>query len=95
MGCNILISPLHFALCFVSKGEGFVAKKAKAKRKKLGNWKVRRVGQNQLMVTIPTGMKVSAKGPISIEDVLGGIANYIAAKKNPRIACCSVSLMVA
>ena len=72
-----------------------MATKAKRAKKKLGNWKVRRVGDNQLMVTIPAGMKMAAKGPITIEDVLGGIANYIAAKKNPSIACCSVNLMVA
>ena len=73
-----------------------MAKKVKRKaRKKLGSWKVRRVGDNQLMVTLPDGMKMTSKGPVKIEEVLSGIANYMAAKKDPTIKCCSVSLMVA
>jgi hypothetical protein len=73
-----------------------MAAKAKGKRrKKLGSWKVRRVGENQLMVTLPAGMKMTSTGPIKIEDLLSGIANYISAKKDPTITCCSVNLMVA
>jgi hypothetical protein len=76
--------------------ERAMATKGKGKRqKKLGSWKVRRVGENQLMVTLPPGMKMTSKGPIKIEDVLSGIANYMSAKKDPTMSCCSVNLMVA
>lgn len=63
--------------------------------KKVGTWKIKRVGENQLSVTIPTGMTIRDDAPVTVEDLLSGIANYMAAKKGLTISCCSANLMVA
>ena len=68
--------------------------KAKSK-KQLGPWKVKRVADNQVLVEIPKGMKIDSDEPLNIEDLLAGIANYMVAKKDPQIACCSKKVMVA
>lgn len=69
--------------------------KKRPTRKKLGPWKVKRVGDDQLLVRLPSGMKIKGKEPISIEDLLSGIANYMVAKRDPQLACCSKKVMVA
>jgi hypothetical protein len=63
--------------------------------KKVGTWKIKRVGENELHVTIPEGMTIRSDVPVTVEDLLSGIANYMAAKKNLTVTCCSANLMVA
>jgi hypothetical protein len=67
----------------------------KPKKKKLGRWKIKRVGDNQLSLTLPDGMSLKGNDPLTIEDLLTGIANYMAAKKGPVPECCTTNLMVA
>ena len=69
--------------------------KKKSGRKKVGTWKIKRVGENQLTVTIPAGMTIRNDAPVTVEDLLSGIANYMAAKKGLTVSCCSANLMVA
>jgi hypothetical protein len=69
--------------------------KSKSDSKKVGNWKIKRVGDNQLSITIPEGMTIRGDAQITVEDLLSGIANYMAAKKGLTISCCSANLMVA
>jgi hypothetical protein len=68
---------------------------ARKSRKKVGTWKIKRVGENELHVTIPDGMTIRSNAPVTVEDLLSGIANYMAAKKGLTVACCSANLMVA
>jgi hypothetical protein len=63
-------------------------------KKKLGRWKIKRVGENQLSLTLPDGMTMKGDGPITVEDLLTGIASYMAAKKGPVPECCTTNLMV-
>jgi hypothetical protein len=67
----------------------------RASKKKLGRWKIKRMGENQLTVTIPPGMTIRGKADVTVEDLLSGIANYMAAKKGLTVSCCSANLMVA
>jgi hypothetical protein len=67
----------------------------KGKKKRLGNWKIQRVGENQLTITIPPGMTIRGQANVTVEDLLSGIANFMAAKKGRTVACCSANLMVA
>ena len=69
--------------------------KGKASKKKLGRWKIKRVGENQLAITIPPGMTIRGEAEVTVEDLLSGIANYMAAKKGLTVGCCSANLMVA
>ncbi len=70
-------------------------RKKPAKKRKLGRWKFKRVGENQLSLTLPDGMTLKGNDPLTIEDLLTGIANYMAAKKGPVPECCTTNLMVA
>jgi hypothetical protein len=62
--------------------------------KKLGNWKIKRVGENQIILTIPEGMKIQGD-KLSIEDVLGAITNSMIVKKGRILACCSGNMAIA
>jgi hypothetical protein len=77
----------------VWKGNG-MAKKKNA-RKKVGSWKIKRIGENQLAITIPAGMNIRKGADVTVEDLLSGIANYMAAKRGLDVTCCSASVMVA
>lgn len=74
---------------------GKKAPKKKPTLKKVGRWKVKRVGEDQLLVKLPSGMKIKGKEAINIEDLLAGIANSLVARKDPQIRCCSKKVMVA
>ena len=62
--------------------------------KKLGTWKIKRVGDNQIMVTIPDGMKIQGDS-LSVEDLLAAAANYQVVKKGRALACCSGNIAIA
>lgn len=62
--------------------------------KKLGTWKVKRQGDNQLVLTIPEGLTLQGD-QIAIEDVLGAISNYMIVKKGRALACCSGNIAIA
>jgi len=62
--------------------------------KKLGTWKIKRVGDNQLMVTIPEGMRITGEN-LTIEDLLGAISNYIVVRRGRVLACCSGNVAIA
>jgi hypothetical protein len=79
--------------CHTSKERDIMAKKRTSK-KRVGAWKIKRVGENQLAITIPTGMTIRNDAPVTVEDLLSGIANYMAAKKGLPVTCCSANLMV-
>ena len=66
----------------------------KPKRKKLGTWKVRRVGTQQIILTIPKGMEIIGKN-LTIEDLLGAVSNYMVVKKGRVLACCSGNIAIA
>ena len=62
--------------------------------KALGNWKVKRAGERQLVLTLPSGMKLKGDD-LKIEDVLGAISNYMVVKKGRVLACCSGNVAIA
>ena len=71
------------------------APKGKSGKKKVGRWKIKRTGENELTITLPTGMAIKKGADVTVEDLLSGIANYMVAKSGAEPACCSASLMVA
>jgi len=62
--------------------------------KSLGNWKVKRAGDRELLLTIPKGMTLKGK-KLTIEDVLGAISNHMIVKKGRVLACCSGNVAIA
>lgn len=60
----------------------------------LGTWKVRRSGENQIVLTIPNGMKIQGDA-LNIEDILGAISNYMIVKKGRPLSCCSGNVAIA
>ncbi len=62
--------------------------------KTLGEWSVRRVGDNQIMLTIPDGMTLKGDD-LTIEDVLAAGANYQVVKRGRVLACCSGNIAIA
>lgn len=66
----------------------------KPKRKKLGSWKIRRVGTNRVMLTIPKGMEIIGK-TLTVEDLLGAVSNYMVVKKGRVLGCCSGNIAIA
>ncbi|MEO0330964.1 MAG: hypothetical protein AAF223_04650 [Bacteroidota bacterium] len=62
--------------------------------KKLGKWKIKRVGNDKLEVTIPKGMKLQGDD-ISIEDIVAAGANYMVVREGRLLACCSGNLAIA
>lgn len=61
---------------------------------KLGNWKVKRTGDNQITLTVPDGVAIQGDN-LTIEDVLGAISNYIVVRKGRVLACCSGNIAIA
>ena len=70
-----------------------MARKSKS-TKKLGPWKVKRVGDDQILITVPKGMKIKGKNLV-IEDVLAAGTNYVVVKKGRVLACCSGNIAIA
>lgn len=67
----------------------------KPRRKKLGNWKVRRRGETQVVLTLPKGMRVTGR-KVSMRDVLNAIAIHRKVKKGGVvIKCCSGNMAIA
>ena len=66
----------------------------KPKRKRLGTWKVRRVGTQKIMLTVPKGMEIVGKN-LTIEDLLGAVSNYMVVKKGRVLSCCSGNIAIA
>lgn len=62
--------------------------------KKLGNWKIKRAGENQIVVTIPEGMTIQGD-QLTVEDLMGAISNYMIVKKGRVLACCSGNVAIA
>lgn len=62
--------------------------------KKLGTWKVKRVGKDQVIISIPKGMNIIGE-ELSIEDLLGAISNYMVVKKGRVLGCCSGNIAIA
>ena len=63
-------------------------------RKKLGTWRVKRVGERQITLTVPQGMTIQGD-ELTIEDVMGAISNYMVVKKGRVLACCSGNIAIA
>jgi hypothetical protein len=62
----------------------------------VGEWQVRRIGDNQLHLTLPSGLILDPDEPImTIEHVLRTIANTYMIKKGQIPKCCGASEMVA
>lgn len=74
------------------KGESMAT--PKKTKPKLGTWKVKRVGENQITVTVPSGVRIQGDN-LTIEDLLGAISNYIIVKKGRVLACCSGNIAIA
>ena len=62
--------------------------------KELGSWKIKRAGENQIVLTIPDGMKLQGDS-LTIEDLMGAISNYMIVKKGRVLACCSGNIAIA
>lgn len=69
-------------------------KEMKEPGKRLGTWKVKRAGNNQIVITIPDGMKIVGE-ELTIEDILGAVANYMVVKRGRILACCSGNIAIA
>ena len=61
----------------------------------IGDWQVRRIGDNELHLTLPSGLVLRPDSEMTIEDVLSTIANYYAIRKGTVPKCCSAAEMVA
>jgi len=67
----------------------------KSKQCQLGDWKVKRKGDYQLIVTLPDGMEVT-DDDITIEDILSAIANKKAIDSGRVVVkCCSGNIAIA
>lgn len=66
----------------------------KERGRQLGEWSVRRVGDDQILVTIPEGMKIQGDD-LAIEDVVAAAANYQVVKRGRALACCSGNVAIA
>lgn len=68
---------------------------AKTPDPKLGEWKVERKGDTQVLVTLPDGITVTQEDVV-IEDLLAAIANHAAIKSGRPVAkCCSGNMAIA
>ena len=68
---------------------------AKAKKASLGTWKVARQGENQVVVTLPAGMKITGND-IKMEDLVSAIVTYQSLKKGRIVLlCCSGNMAIA
>jgi len=70
------------------------ASKSRKRKTKLGTWKVKRVGDNQILITIPSSMKLKGQ-KLVIEDVVAAASNYMVVKKGRVLACCSGNVAIA
>ncbi|MDF0682629.1 MAG: hypothetical protein P0116_16850 [Candidatus Nitrosocosmicus sp.] len=63
---------------------------------KLGEWKITRKGDNEIIVKLPEGMKITGEDLV-IEDLLAAIANHNANEKgrNVMMRCCAGNLAIA
>ncbi len=68
--------------------------KQKTGRKELGDWTIKRVGDDQILLTIPDGMKIQAD-ELSLEDLIAAGANYQVVKQGRILACCSGNIAIA
>lgn len=70
-------------------------KAKKVAKKKLGNWKLRRRGDVQVLLTLPKGMKVT--GPsVTMADLMKAIATYKKIRKGQVvIKCCHGNMAIA
>ena len=76
-------------------------KKVTKKRKKKPSWKVKRVKQNQAIVTLPEGMKFTSQ-KLSIEDIIEAIQKHGIIENgesddrgNVVVKCCSGNTAIA
>ena len=61
----------------------------------LGEWKLERKGDTQVLVTLPDGITIS-QDDVVIEDLLAAIANHTAIKSGRPVAkCCSGNMAIA
>ena len=60
----------------------------------LGEWTVKRVGDNQILLTIPDGMTLKGTD-LTIEDVAAAASNYFVVKKGRVLSCCSGNVAIA
>lgn len=61
----------------------------------LGQWKIERKSDTEIVVTLPDGMTITGDD-IRLEDVLAAIANYQAIQSGRAIAkCCSGNMAIA
>ncbi len=60
----------------------------------LGEWTVKRVGDNQILLTIPDGMTLKGTD-LTIEDVTAAASNYFVVKKGRVLSCCSGNVAIA
>ncbi len=63
-------------------------------RARLGTWKVRRVGDDRILITIPQGMAIKGR-TLLIEDVIAAASNYLVVKKGRVLSCCSGNVAIA
>jgi len=62
--------------------------------KELGEWTVRRMGDNQIVLTVLEGMTLKGDD-LTIEDVAAAAANYAVVKQGRVPACCSGNVAIA
>ena len=62
--------------------------------RRLGEWTVKRVGENQILLTIPDGMTLKGSD-LTIEDVAAAASNYFVVKKGRVLSCCSGNVAIA
>jgi hypothetical protein len=71
-----------------------------ARKGSLGNWQIKREGENQLLVTLPEGMVLSGKR-VKIEDLLDAIQKHKVLKAGTKgdgvvtVKCCSGNTAIA
>lgn len=76
------------------QGETGGEDKGKGRSKYLGEWRVKRVGDDQILLTIPDGMTLQGDD-LAIEDVAAAVSNYMVVKKGRVLACCSGNVAIA
>ena len=62
--------------------------------KTLGKWKIERIGDDKLEITLPEGMKLQGDD-ITIEDIMAAGANYMVVREGRVLACCSGNVAIA
>jgi hypothetical protein len=62
--------------------------------KELGEWIIRRSGDNEIALTIPEGMRIVGDD-LTIEDIAAAAVNYAVVKQGRVLACCSGNVAIA